>query len=294
MNDRYKPLAVSVVVVLALSITLAGLVVFEGQPGLGLTVAGCPVIQTWFTPPSRLSPQDPVILPKCSAYSFYSGSIAFSITSPVDLNGSWVSSVPLGLCMFNTTPSIFVPPPGGCPGGVKVGYMNLTLFPGTYAIGVRLSNETYQGPIWIVATQALTAVFGRGLDVLQRPEVANLTADNYTAWTLSAPPGATSFHLEGLLSMTGCGFVIAFLPATLFQEFETNRSVIRSPNATLISDVEVTVGCDPTSVTYAGIGSLYPLNLTAGSDLVFWNPWDGSMQLTVLGPIEVSYLTPDQ
>ncbi|HXQ78841.1 MAG: hypothetical protein WB788_02400 [Thermoplasmata archaeon] len=282
MTDRREPMVVCVTVVLALSFVLLGLLVSESQ--------ACPAFPSSSSPSLHVTAANPVVLPRGGEYSPCSMSFSFSITAPADLHGSWVASGPVAVAVFNTSntgPNFGWPDPGAYQ---LNGSLNLTLFPGTYAIEIDSTDVSGRGSI-LTVTQAFTAEFDRGLSLVQLPFVGNVGASNYSAWPLLFPPGASSVWLEASIATTSCNFVTAILSPSLYQEFQTDRSAIDSPSALSLIHEQLSPCSVGTSnaFPYAALG---PLNVSSGDMLVFYNAGGGTSELMVLAPIEVSYLTP--
>ncbi len=226
---------------------------------------------------------NPVILPKCDQYSPRLGGIEFSISAPVDLRGSWAASAPEAVAVWNVTATVSNGWP--CPGCYALnGGFDFTLFPGTYVILFAGVAESF------VATQTILVKFDRTLEVLQPPIVTSLSSGNYSAWPISAPPGASSFWLGGSIATSGCGYTIALLPPAVFQAFQSDRSAINSPDAFVLQSGWASTCPNPPVSTVSGFGTIGPFNLNSGDTLVFYNSWGSVVQLTVLAPIEVSYL----
>jgi hypothetical protein len=291
MSIRHEALVVSLVAAFAISLVIAGLVLFNSQTSSPATVTVCPGPPSSFAPPSHLTPANPMILPKCDQYTLKSGNIVFSISAPVDLRGSWVTPDPVAVAVFNTSTTYIANNGWPCPGCYALnGSFNSTLFPGTYEIA--FANRFGQQSPVLIATQTIEVVFDRGLDVLQLPMVTNLSAGNYSAWPISAPIGASSFWSAGVIATTGCSYVIAVLPPAVYQQFQVDRAALQSPNATILSSGSASTCPSPPVSTPAPVGPFGPLSITSGDTLVFFNSWPARVQFAVLGPIEISYLTP--
>jgi hypothetical protein len=293
MSHRHEALVVCLVTVLAFSPVAAGLVWINSQSLSSANAAVCPEAPTLFSPPSVLTPADPVLLPKCTEYPVFSGNIYFSVNAPVELRGSWVTSDALAVGMFNATTLNQANYGWPCPSCYTLnGSVNSTLFPGTYAIVFAFPiGDGRENPV-MIATQAIEVVFDRGLDVLQRPMVTDLSSGNYSAWPISVPTGSSSFWVNGLIATTGCSFVASILPPFVFQEIQVDRGAIESPNATLLISGYGSTCPNPPVSTPVPVGPFGPLNITSGDVLVFFNSWPSTVQFSVLDPIEVSYLLP--
>lgn len=282
MTNRHIPTVVYVVMVLLPAV--GGILALSSLPSPPKWDSVCPGVPTQFQPPTYLTPANPVILPKCAQYSPRSGSIVFSVGAPVDLRGSWAASAPLAVAVFNVTTTVSYGWP--CPGCYAFnGSFNSTLFPGTYEIAFDGHGATF------VATQAILVTFDRSLEVLQPSLVTNLAGGNYSAWPIIAPPSASNFWLEGLIGTTGCSYTIAILPLAVFQAFLNDRGAVNSPGALLLQSGWASVCPSPPVSTAVGFGTIGPFGLTSGDTLVFYNSWGSAVQLTVLAPIEVSYLS---
>ncbi len=281
MTDRREPMVVCVTVVLALSFVLLGLLVVQSQ--------ACPAFPSSFGSPLEVSAANPVVLPQGVEYSLCSRSVSFSIHAPANLHGSWVASGPVALAVFNTSsagPNFDRADPGSY---VLNGSLNLTLFPGTYAIEM-LSGFVQGRESLLTVTQAFTAEFDRGLSVVQLPFAGTVGAGNYSDGPLLFPPGVSSLWLEASIITTSCNFVTAILSLSLYQAFQTDRSVIDSPGALSLVHEQLSPCSVGTSnaFPYTALG---PLNVSSGDMLVFFNAAGGTAELIVLAPIEVSYLT---
>lgn len=279
MTDRNERRVVVVGVVLVLSFVLLGILAFRSERCPGPTPG----------PPLQISPAHPIVIPQGTEFSVCVQSFIFSVTAPVDLHGSWVASSPVSLAVFNlsyTGPYLSWPNPGSAHVN---GTLNVTLFPGTYAI--EILGGTVQGPepVW-TAIQPITAEFDRGLVVVQQPTTTNISAGNYAAWQLTWPPGGSSVHLALGIATNACNFEAAILPPSIFHDFQSNRDAINSPGAvTLFGWAGSSCSATPTSI---GLGPIGPLNISSGDTLVLFNAQESTAQLVVLDPIELSYLTP--
>jgi hypothetical protein len=290
MLTRREPVVVYAIIALSFSAVFAGLLVFPSPPSTPAMFAECSEPPSSFVPPSYLTPANPVLLPKCAQYSFYPPSIVFSIDAPVDLRGSWVASAPMWLGVYNATVATGrygCPNPGGCL--ALNGSLNLTLFPGTYAIAFSSPGGETARPV-LTVTQAFRADFDRGLSVLQLPGTSTLSAENFSSWRLSVPAGASSFWLDGSITTTGCSFILSILPPLVYQAFQSNRSEAYSPDALVVSSGWSASCPSPPVSRDVGPGPTGPLNLTSGDILVFLNSWGSTAQVTFLAPIELSYL----
>jgi hypothetical protein len=214
----------------------------------------------------------------------------FTIDLPADLTGSWTASAPLAVVVVNSTmPMLYGWP---CPGCYALnGNLSQTLFPGTYVIQFA-GQLGYPQPI-LTATQTIQLEFDRQLVVLQPPFATNLSAGDYTAWSIPIVSGSTDVRLTGVLETTACSYSVAILPAASFEAFQTNRSVIYSSSYAEILDAAGSSTCPtPGPLSYAGIG-VSSQNLTSNQTLVFYNSSQATVQFVVIGSIELSYVPAD-
>jgi hypothetical protein len=182
------------------------------------------------------------------------------------------------------------PPPYGeeCPACWSTsGILNITLFPGTYNFGLS-GPGAVRGPL--TAVQPIVAEFDRGLTIVAPLGNVNLSPNQYSSWPVLLPINSTGFYLEGSLAATGCGSTIAILPLLLYHEFQANRSAIDGPSSDVIAGGYASPCPDPNFSSQLGPGAIGPLELTSGSRLVALNTWLDTIDITVLAPIEISYL----
>jgi hypothetical protein len=287
-----EPAIVCATVALSLVIALVGVLVFDAQTNSEQTIGGCPVTQSPYVSTSNLSPTSPVLLPECAEHTLPYG-IEFTIASPINLTGSWASTVPLQLGLFNLTASFvdngWASPCSFC--DLTSGSFAFTLFPGTYAIGFEILSGG-SGPDEIVATQPFTALFDRGLDTLQLPETVPLPPNGYSSWPISLPPGTSNYFLEESRFVASCSDASFIFPPAIFQEFQTDRGVFNSAGVFglgtdyVLNCTNPEMGGGYTNVTVG------PLPLISGDVLVFWNSSNESALLDVLAPLEISFLAP--
>jgi hypothetical protein len=286
MAVRHEPVVVCLMAMLALVPLIAGLVMFNTPPAGSALVPGCPTSDSFYQPPTQLTPADPVILPKCDQYNLRAGDIEFTIDAPVDLHGSWTSTAPLGVLLFNASS----PPVNGWPPtGNRNGTLDFPLFPGTYEI-VFYSGVDSPGQEF-VASETILANFDRGLDVVAHPAATNLSMNNFSAWPISVPVDAADVWLEGVVATDACSFVLAVLPPSVYATFLSDRSVVYSPQAVLIqSGASESCSGSPSPPTAVGFPTIGPLNISSGEFLVFYNSSSTTVDFSVLSPIEASYL----
>lgn len=288
-NDHRRE-AVFVVVAAAISISAgcAVLLTVASPTTDPAVVEACHGSVTQFLPPSILTPSDPVLLPRCAQFSSSSARIEFSLQASVDLRGSWVSSYPLEVGVYNATTG---PPTYGpeCPACWSTsGTLNITLFPGIYDLDTS-GPGAVRGSL--TAVLPIVAEFDRGLTIVAPSGIVNISSGQYFAWPVIVPTNASDLLLEYSLATNGCDYALAILPPAVYAEFQINRSTVDLPGAYLISEgspIPCTVSTVPSPVDMGTIG---PLDVSTGSTLVVVDPWIGPLELVVQSPIEISYLS---
>ena len=292
-----RRVALTVCVAVAIAALFVLLVILLSSPGSTSPNPGspnsssqCPGQTASSGSPCHPTPADPVLLAQSAQYATSSGSIVFTINLPADLTGSWTASAPLALVVVNSTnPMLYGWP---CPSCYALnGSLNQTLFPGTYVIEFAGLME-HPDPI-LTATQTIQLKFDRNLVVLQTPFATNLSAGNFSSWSIPVISDSTYVWLTGVLETTACSYSIAILPAASYAAFQTNRSVIYSSSYAEILDAAGSSSCPtPGPLSYAGIG-ISSLNLTSNQTLVFYNSSQATVQFVVTGSIELSYIPAD-
>jgi hypothetical protein len=243
--------------------------------------AGCSQASTSPSPPLNLTPENPVLLLEGATYPTGQGNLFFCIDAPVELLGSWVASAPLALAVFSLPFGLTTwPAPGDF---VSHGSLNVTLFPGTFAI-VFVSGQGGGAAPVLTATQSIHADFDLVLTALQEPEVTGLPASGYLAWPLSTPLGESTAWLNGSIFTTSCSFEMAILPGAVFQAFQTNQSAIHSSSALEILGVVSTCSASPVSQN-SGLGTAGPFSVAPGDMLVFLNAGQSVARVTFLSPL---------
>lgn len=282
-----EPAIVVVLTCVMLLFVVLSIAVFPSPITPSATVSSCPGSVPTATLHQTLSPQDPVLLPKCSGYPVSLGSIAFTVRAPADLHGAWQATNPIAVAIFNATvatmPNYGWPPPIGSLNGS----INLTLFPGEYEILFQ-AYGAWRNTTWI-ATQTIHAVFDRGLDVLQGPENVPLSEAGYVAWPISSPANASEFFFESWMATTACDYEMVVAPNSVFVNFTSGGPLLTTGTVLLLSAYTnaCTVSAEP---TLFGPGVLGPLNLTSGDVVVFLNQAGAPASLSLLAPFEISYL----
>ncbi len=283
MVGRYEVMVLFVAIAVGLALLLSGLVVFGPPPAAPPSPPQCP--PSWCQLQVNLTPADPVLLPQGAERLPVSGDIAFSVSAPGDLHGLWNATYPMAVAVFNSSITVNMGWP--CPGCYSLnGTLNYTLFPGVYDLAILGG-----GGAPLTITEALVVDFDRGLVVLQKPTFTNVSAGGYAAWPITIPEGAKGVWLEASLAQTGCAYTLSILPPSVFQQFQVNRSAIDSGSSQLIESGWTSSCPNPQVSTPFGPGAIGPLNISSGDVLVFYNWWSGGVELTVLDPIEISYLT---
>lgn len=290
MAGRHEPVVVIAVSVLALAIVLAGLVECAPPPPSLTSMCAAP---SSVSPPPSSAPSK-LLLPVGFEQLITSSAVVlnFSVSVPGDLQGAWEGSGLLDVQVLNVTyRSLELPGEYSLNGELNHSLFPV-LFPGTYVIvvGHFPFGKSSQSPTNFTVVQPFMVVFDRALKILQPPEDTNLQAGGYSCWPISLPPGAKDVWLEGLLASTGCAFVLGVLPFPLFQQFQTNSSVIDSSGVYLIwaGGIQSCQGSSISADLPPGIP--VPLgNLTAGV-LVYYNSGPVGATLTVVSPIELSFL----
>jgi hypothetical protein len=274
MAVRPKRAVVVGACVVAVALGLIGALVFtsspssvpQSPPAACVSPSDCPT-------PILLTPTNSTLLPEGSQRSPVSGDVEFSLLDPGDLRGAWEGSSPLAVAVFNATTASLPNYGWPCPGCYQdQGEINYTLFPGTYLLEI-LGGGTF------TVTQSIVVNFDRGLEILQSPTEMNILSGGNMSWPISLPAGATGVWLEAWLAQTGCNYSLFIQPA----------NVSMSPQ--LITAGYGSSCPTPPVSTVFGPGAMGPLNITSGDSLVFYNGWSDSVQLSVLYPIEVSYLS---
>ncbi len=119
-------------------------------------------------------------------------------------------------------------------------------------------------------------------------------ANHYSSWTVSIPEGASNILLDGSLSTTSCSYAMAIPPPAVYRTFETDRGAINAAGTTLV-EWGSTNACGASRIaTNIGPGVVGPLHLSSGETLVFWSSAPATAQLSVLAPLEMSYVEPGE
>jgi len=289
--SRGEVAIVSLAVVLAFALVLAVLVAFPSRLASTGGRSACGQESPIFEPLMNLTPATPFLLPQGSTYSASQGVLYFCILAPIELRGSWNSSAPVSLGVFNAhARGETWGPPGAF---VSNGSLNLTLFPGTYAIVLQTGVGELSTPV-LTATQPIRAVFDLSLSVLQAPGTLGLPPAGYLAWPLWVSLGPSIGWLNGSISTLGCDVELAILTTTLYESFLTNRSAIQSTGVVVLDDINATHYCSPDSLTsyLFAIDGLGPVSFPFGDTLVFFNAGPFPIQFSVVEPLEIAYVPP--
>lgn len=293
--SKREAVAVTLVSVLVLVPVMIGLYLFPANASFWTGIPGCPNESPVASGSLNLTPSDPVLMQRCEVLSFFHG-IQFTVSSAVDLRGSYVTNLSGG---WGSIGLDAVAPNGqetwywsGYAGRLESSVsFDVPVFPGTYvffasgACGAGSCNTGY-----VIATEPIVAQFDRTVQTTSVP--GNLTVDSsaYEAWPVSAPPNSSDVFVMDGMTTTACQFVLAILPPLAFLAFEASPGDFDFPNATVLTSDDV-LSC-PTYDFPMPVGPLVygPLNLTFGSELVFYNS-GGTDGYLWSGPLEVSWLT---
>jgi hypothetical protein len=287
-DDRREAVLVLVAAAISISAGCAVLLTVASPSSDPAVVETCHGSVTQFLPPSILTPTESVLLPRCAQFSVPSTRIEFSVQASVDLGGSWVSSYPLEVGVYNATTG---PPPYGpeCPGCWSTsGTLNITLFPGTYDFDMSGPGAVRAS---LTAVLPIVAEFDRGLAIVAPSGTVNISSGQYVARPLIVPTNVTDLWLEDSLATNGCDYALAILPPAVYEAFQLNRSAIDRPGVYLISEgspIPCSVSTVPSPTDGGTIG---PLDVSTGSTLVVFEPWIGPLVFVVQSPIEISYLS---
>lgn len=281
MTTRDEANLVVVLAVMAVSLVLVCVAVSPdlwSPPGCGPQVSQVAAL---------LTSQSPVLVAKGQNLPATNGPIEFWLDKPADLHGSWASTSPAYLEVIDFSLYCALGPsyPPIPIGGTLNGTINETLFPGIYILDFEWFGD-HANSTW-TATEPITASFDRGLDVLAGPGATLLESHGYTAWTISAPVSASSFFLAMEMTTSSCNDELAELPEVTFQAFESGRGPLNG-NGTDVIEASSSSPCSPSLATTVGV--LGPLNWSTSDVLVYFNGGESTATLSLLAPLEVSYL----
>jgi len=145
---------------------------------------------------------------------------------------------------------------------------------------------------FLTATQAISAEFDMGLDVLQAPGNLSVPANGYLPWPLPTGPGTADIWLHAIYASSSCSYRLALLSSALYQTFQTNRSAIYSPSAIAITGLNSTPCTNSTEIRGSGFFNGGPYDLTPGETLVFFNGGPYGSVFAVFDSIEMVVALP--
>ena len=292
MTSRREMVVVILVSILAMVPIFVGLATFNAvSPSVSIPPPGCSVPSANSTIPSNSSSE--VLLPAGDVVPIaHEGSIIieFSIEAPGDLRGAWESPTPVGLTVLSNLSGMYLEPPissYSLVGEINASPNSAPLYPATWAVtvwplGWWNASEPTPGPVNFTVTQTIEVVFDRTLTILQRPAELNVSAGSYVCWQMPPPAVAQDAWLViPPLPATNEHWTLAVLPPPVFRQFQTNRSVISSPDVW-----ELWQGVNGYS---SGDWSV-PVHLISADILVFYNWALSGTTLTVYYPMELSYV----
>jgi hypothetical protein len=280
MTTRDEAHLVVVSSALALSLVFACLAV---SPGLWNSAGCVPQVSQVAAP---LTPRSPVLEAKGQNLSAANETIEFSVGRPADLHGSWTSTSPVYVGVFDFSLFCGTAPDPPIPIGSLNGTINETLFPGVYILDFEWFGD-HANSTW-TATESIAASFDRGLDVLAGPGATTIASPGYAAWTITAPAQAYSYFLEWAMTTSSCNDELAVLPPRTFQAFESGLGPLNG-NGTDVIETSSTSPCAAMSGTSTEVGDLGPSNWSSGDVLVYFNGGGTVATLTLLAPLEASY-----